>query len=740
MKFCYWFKEISSKDIAIAGGKGANLGQMTQLGIPVPNGFVVGSDTYSAFLHKTGLQERIQAQLKSLDVHNNKKLAAASHTIKKMILQAYVPVEIADDIKKYYDHLTKAGIKKVAVRSSATAEDLPEASFAGQQETFLNISGGNSVVKAVQQCWASLFEERAIFYRQEQGFDHFKVRIAVPVQLMVQSEISGIMFTINPVTLNDNEIIIEAGYGLGQPIVSGQITPDQYLVDKSTTQILHISINEQEWQLTQKGEVVIPATRRLQQKLASELVVQLARHGVVLEKAYGTAQDIEWASSGGELYIVQTRPVTAREVRTTKQIALGQKKEVLVSGIPASPGTGCGTVRIIKNKSEIGQVRAGEVLVSSFTNPDFVPAMRKVAAIVTDQGGKTSHAAIVSRELRIPCVVGTQNATQLLTKGQQVTVSGESGEVYAGLLKLISKKVVYHTRKTATTLYINLADPQSANAAAALNPAGIGLLRNEFMLGQIGKHPKKFIEEGKQNLLVNHLVDGLRRICSNFSNKPVVYRASDLKSNEYATLVGGKKFEQHEENPMLGYRGAARYIGDSEVFALELKAIKEIRTKYKLTNLWLMIPFVRSPHELEQIKKMITKAGLKQSDTFKLWMMVETPENVLNLEEYLKLGIDGISIGTNDLTMLTLGVDRDNGRIGYLYNESNKAVIQLMVQAIKTCKKYGVTSSTCGQLASNDMHVVEELVRAGITSLSVNVDALNEVREAVYRVEQSKKK
>ncbi|HAZ29228.1 TPA: phosphoenolpyruvate synthase [candidate division WWE3 bacterium] len=741
--FALWFKEISKNDIPIAGGKGANLGEMTTAGIPVPNGFVVTSTVYFEFLEKTSLKHKILTELSGLDYSNSEKLFEASKRIKTAIMEAEMSEDLKSFIKDYYHELSGEEDKLVAVRSSATAEDLPDASFAGQQETYLNIKGWQNVVKNVQKCWASLFESRAIFYRNDRGFSHFKVGIAVPIQLMVQSDVSGIMFTVNPLTNNREEISIEAAWGLGQPVVSGEVTPDQYIVDKKSGKITYKHISQQTWQMTLIGNVNVSRDYQGVQKLSDYKIKELADIGMLIEKHYARPQDIEWGMEGRTLYIVQSRPVTTLNQtnvsETESSIDTSKNAKVLLEGLSASPGIASGPVRIVKSPKEIGIVQQGDVLVAEMTNPDYVPAMRKARAIVTDSGGKTSHAAIVSRELGVPAVVGCGSATKVLAHDQVITVDGTNGKIYEGNI-VISHEVKAMAKslsqiKTATKVYVNLAEPELAVDMAKRNVDGVGLLRAEFMIANIGTHPRKFIKEGKSREFVAKLAEGMEKFAAAFGERPVVYRATDFKTNEYRTLKGGEEFEGEEANPMLGFRGASRYIADAEVFKLELEALKIVRNKRGHKNLHLMIPFTRTVEQLREVKSIVATQGLRRSGLFKLWMMVEIPSNVILLEEFIKEGIDGVSIGTNDLTMLILGVDRDNAKVAGVYSELDPAVLWALEKIVTTCKKARITCSVCGQAPSEYPELVEKLVHWGITSVSVSPDVLEKTRQIVYASE-----
>jgi len=743
VKNILWFKEITKNDTPLAGGKGANLGEMFHLNIPVPNGFVVTSYAYYKFLDESSLRQKIKTELGKLDVSDSQKLQRASKNIQTAILRAKMSKNLRDAIKFYYHNLCGQTDKPVAVRSSATAEDLPDASFAGQQETFLNMVGYKDVVKAVQKCWASLFEARAIFYRQEKKFDHFKVGIAVPVQLMIQSETSGIMFTINPINNDKSVISVEAGFGLGQPIVSGEIIPDQYLVSKKDFTIIKKEVVSQEWQLTRAGKIKISKMHRKQQKIKDKIVIELAKFGVKLENHYGKPQDIEWAFEKGKVYIVQTRPVTTLNLRADITELKVSDKEPLLEGIGASPGAVSGKVVILKSPKELNRIKSGDILVTKMTSPDYVPGMKRAGAIVTDKGGRNSHAAIVSRELGIPAVVGTELATKMLKTGEVVTVDGSAGKVYEGdesknIVKLhIDKKFSY--MKTATKVYVNLAEPELALSVAQRNVEGVGLLRAEFMIAQIGKHPRAFIKENNKEEFIKKLAEGVETFAKAFYPRPVVYRATDFKTNEYRDLKGGYEFEASEDNPLIGFRGVIRYTNDSEVFEMELNSIKYVRNKLGYKNLHLMLPFVRTVEELLEVKKIIASIGLRRSHNFKLWLMVEIPANVILLEEFVKAGIDGVSIGSNDLSMLILGVDRDNEKVaGPDKTEMNPAVLWAIEQTVKRAKKLGITASICGQAPSVYPKLVKDLVNWGITSVSVSPDAIEITRKFIYDAEYNK--
>lgn len=815
-----WFEEVGKEDVSLVGGKGANLGEMTTANLPIPYGFIITSYAYYNFIHKARLGPRIKDALSLVNFENPGELQQASSHIQDMILNAEMPAELAEKIVEYYDnlsakeesyltnkysflHFTYNKLKTlykqplVAVRSSATAEDLPTASFAGQQETYLNVKGDAHLLQKVKECWASLFTQRAIYYRHQQGFDHFKVGLATVVQRMVQSDISGIAFSIDPVTNDKTKIVIEAVYGLGEYIVQGKVTPDHYEVDKRSFVILKNEQAYQDVKFVRDGsgnkEIKLSKKEGSTQKMSEEEILKIAMLVKDIEKHYYFPQDIEWAIEKERAFIVQSRPITTMKeesvqngmVVNTSSSALEQKHKMLLLGSPASPGIGVGPVQIILSPAEIGKIKQGDILVAPQTNPDYVPAMRKAAGIITEKGGRTSHAAIVSRELGIPAVVGADAATKVLSNGMVVSVNGALGEVYKGSiiakpLKAEKQEIetemvleLYKERhkdigieaevvieqpkkseamvaaeqleevhiekpkhlKTITKVYVNLAEPDIAEKISDMDIDGVGLLRAEFMIAEIGTHPKEFIKQKQEKVFIKKLVQNMERFMKAFPGKPIVYRATDFKSNEYRNLKGGALYEPEEGNPMIGYRGASRYVADPDVFSLELQAIREIWEKgYK--NLHLMVPFVRVPWELIRIKEIITDFGLFNYHGFKLWMMVEVPAAAIMLEDFIKIGIDGVSIGTNDLTMMLLGVDRDSTEVSHIYDERNEAVVKVLNQIVETCAKNNVTCSICGQAASDYPELIENLVQKGITSVSVTPDALNRTRALIYGIEK----
>jgi len=775
-KSIVWFNEVGKHDVGLVGGKGANLGEMVNAHLPIPYGFIVTAQAYFDFIEENKLDDKIKKTINLINYDNQSELHTASIHIRKLINDAEFPHALAHQIVEYYSHLHEAeeknylsnqsSFKKVkhsvkslyslpllAVRSSATAEDLPTASFAGQQETYLNVKGESHLLQKVKMCWSSLFTERAIYYRHEQGFDKYKVGLAVVVQRMVQSEKSGIAFSIDPVTNDKTKITVEAIFGLGEYIVGGKVTPDHYIIDKNSLLILEKQIKYQNLKLVRSGvsnrEYKLAKKDGQIQKISEEEILKVAMLVKQIEDHYQFPQDIEWAIEKSNVYIVQSRPITTitQSSKLKAQNLEFQSPSIehpILSGAPASPGIASGPVNIIFSPKEINRINKGDVLVAPQTNPDYVPAMKKASAIITEKGGRTSHAAIVSRELGIPAVVGADNATKILKNDAIVTVNGATGEVFSGgmlknyktedLKKNSQKKETNHL-KTVTKVYVNLAEPDQAEKVAKENVDGVGLLRAEFMIAEIGTHPKEFIREKKQAIFINKLTKDLLKFVKPFNPRPIIYRATDFKTNEYRHLKGGAKYEPTEENPMLGFRGASRYIASPEVFNLELAAIANI-WQIGFRNLHLMIPFVRVPWEIIKIKEYVKKSGLLNLPGFRLLIMVEVPSAAIGLEKFLDVGVDGISIGTNDLTMMLLGVDRDNHEVANVYDERNPVVINTLKNIVKTAQKYGVTSSICGQAASDYPEIVEELIKAGITSVSVNPDSINRTRELIYNIER----
>lgn len=740
-EFVVPLEKIDKNDTPFVGGKGANLGEMIEAGFPVPTGFCITAHAYETFLKENSLDKKITHLLGTINFSDDDSLNQVCLHIRTIIRHGKIPDEITNAI---FDSYSKLGHDPlVAIRSSATSEDSKAASFAGQNETFLNVGGEANLADKVRAAWASLFQPRSVYYRHDKKISQVNAQIALVVQKMVESEVSGVMFSVDPVTQDKGKIIIEAIYGLGEYIVQGKVTPDHYEVDKKTFEILVCQQVDQEVMYVKVGvenkEVKVPRNIYNKQKLKTHEIIALAKLSASLEKHYFFPQDSEWAKENGKLFLVQTRPITTLtdkiDETISEPVSSNTHKPVLM-GEPASPGIGVGTVRLINTKKDLHLIKTGDVLVAKYTSPDYVPYMRKSRAIITEMGGRTSHAAIVSREFGIAAVVGVPNALTKLKNGQVVTVHGAKGEVYSGNISLGPVHVRAETHiRTATKLYVNLAEPDLAEEIARRNVDGVGLLRAEFMIAQIGTHPKKLIADGKGRLFTSTLSIGIEKIAKAFYPRPVIYRATDFKTNEYKSLIGGKHYEPEESNPMLGYRGAYRYITDPRVFELELEALKIVRDKKGLNNVNLMIPFVRTVNELVEVRKIVSKK-IRRSHTFKLFMMAEIPSNILLIDDFINAGIDGISIGSNDLTMLTLGVDRDNQEVAHEFNEMDPAVLKGLEIIIRAGIKHRIPVSICGQAPSNYPSLVDHLVKWGVTSISVSPDAIDNTRRYIHRAEQ----
>jgi len=753
MKVVVWFNEVGKEDIALVGGKGANLGEMARAGFPVPPGFIVTSDAYFYFIEQTGLKEKIAEILKGLDVDDTEDLERRTAEIRRLIESTPMLPELAVEIKNAYARLAELVGSSVfrdppfvAVRSSATAEDLPEASFAGQQATFIYVKGPDAVIEHVKKCWASLFTARATYYRAKKGFDHMKVGLAAVVQKMVDSEVSGIMFTAHPVT-GEQKIIIEAGWGQGEAIVSGAVTPDRYIVDKNSFQILEKKVSEQKVMIVRgpdggSREVEVPPEMRAKQKLPDDKIVALAKIGVKIEEHYGHPQDIEWAMENGKLYILQSRNITTiGKFSEMRSAAEGTDAAPVLKGLPASPGYASGTVKVIRDISELSKVQKGDVLVTTMTTPDMVPAMERAAAIVTDEGGMTCHAAIVSRELGIPAVVGTEKATEVLKDGDVVTVDAYKGLVYKGVVgetgreekKVEVVRPCRGHRITATMVKVNVAMPEAAERAARTGADGVGLLRAEHMITATGKHPAWFVRNGRTDELVEAVKKGIRTVAEKFYPKPVWYRTFDARTDEFRNLQGGEE-EPEEDNPMLGWHGIRRSLDQPEIITAEFRAIKELQEE-GIDNVGVMLPFVIHPDELLRAKELAMEVGLVPHRDVDFGIMVETPAAALRIDDFIDEGIDFLSFGTNDLTQLTLGVDRNNALVQKHFDEMHPAVIDLISYVITTAREAGVETSICGQAGSYPS-MVRRLVRLGIDSISANIDAVQKIREVVYREER----
>ncbi len=757
MSYCVWFKDLNKDSIATAGGKGANLGEMFQFFIPVPNGFSVTAQTYKEFVERTGLQQKIMDLLEGLNIEDTDKLQQVAQQIQQLVSSTPISPEMAEEIKDNYELL---GVQKgaqslvqgndvfVAVRSSATAEDLAEASFAGQQATFLNVKGKEQVVKAVRDCWASLFTARAIYYREKQKFDHGKVLISAIVQKMVNSEKSGIMFTVNPATNHDDEIVIEAIYGLGEMIVGGEVNPDLYIVEKGTRSIKKMEIRKQEIGLFRNAygmneKKPIPLEQQERQKINEKQIQELARLGKKLEDHYGKPQDIEWAVENGEVFIVQTRAVTTFKPHAEEQVTANEEKgKILLKGETASAGVYSGKVKIIHNMSDLGKIEKGDILVTAMTTPDMVPGMQRAGAIVTNDGGMTCHAAIVSREMGTPCIVGTEHATDVLKDGEIITVHASQGIVYEGALEIKQEVKTTPTASaqnvhTSTKIKVILDLPDLAQRAASTGADGVGLIRSEIIIAAGGIHPAEYIRRGKASEYTNLLKDGIRKIAKAFRNKPVWVRCSDMRSDEYRGLQGGEE-EPKETDPMIGWHAIRRLLDEPEILKAEFQAIRELHYE-GWKNVGVMIPFVIRVEEVKKAKEIMRSVGLEPGKAVPFGIMVETPASCWIIEELCKEGISFVSFGTNDLTQLTLGIDRNNEKIAKLFDEMHPAVLGEMAKVIKVCKKYKVETSVCGQAGSRP-DMADFLVHQGIDSISANVDAVAAIRKVVADVERKVRK
>lgn len=757
--FVLWFKEIGKEDIPLVGGKCANLGELLgRIGVPVPDGFAVSAHAYHVFLKKTQADKTIKDLLSDMDIADMESLQDVSKKIRKHIESLSMPEEMEKEILGAYHELCEQVGKKnvaVAVRSSATAEDLPGASFAGQQDTFLNITQKN-LLNSIKKCWSSLFTPRAIVYRKEKGFSHDEVLISVAVQELIFSKTSGVMFTLEPVTGAKDKIVINASWGLGEAIVSGQVTPDEYVVEKETFRIVEKHAVKKDKQIVsdKKGSTKwAPVTQKMQDRpaLSDEAIIRLAQYGVQIENHYGVPQDIEWAVDGKDrIFILQARPETVHGVGggvKSEERKDFVEKDILVKGIGVSPGQGSGRVKIILNVKNMSSFKQGDVLVTEMTTPDWVPAMKIASAVVTNLGGKTCHAAIVSRELGIPCVVGTENATKVLKDGEMVTVDGQRGIIFRGAIVEqeavkapvasldLSAQVI-----TGTKVYVNLSIPEIAKKVAQeTNADGVGLLRAEHLMLSIGKHPRLLLEEGGDQVMIDTFSKGIGQVAEAFFPRPVVYRFLDFKPDEFLELPGGEKYERGHvgPNPMIGYRGEYRYTKEDDIFRLELRAIRQARETMGFTNIWVMVPFVRTLDVFRKTVNIMREEGLdhRGRPDFQLWIMVEVPSACFMIEEFCREGIDGVSFGTNDLTMLVLGVDRNDASVQEIYDERNLGVLRAIAYTMTVCKKHGVTTSICGQAPSVYQDYLEFMIRCGCTSISVNPDTAVSARRMVAMVE-----
>ena len=745
------FTALSRDDVPFAGGKGANLGELTAAGVPVPPGFVVGAPAYAAFCEDGALRKQLTAELDGVDVEDTGALDHAAGCAREIIAEATMPGWLSEAIVNAYRELCgDEGEIPVAVRSSATAEDTASASFAGMNETFLNVRGAQAVVDAVQRCWASLFGSRTVYYRAKRGFDQAGMDIAVVVQRQIASARAGVMFTIDPASGRTDRIVIEGAFGLGESVVSGRVSPDRYIVDKDGLGIVAREVRRKELAIEPLPDGGT-RTRALHGEEARRPVLDddevhtLAELALRIEQHYGSAQDTEWAfDRDGTVWMLQSRPVTSAGGSAADAAAEQPPGTVLVRGLGAAPGTASGRVRRVSELAQAGQLTAGDVLVTHMTAPDWVPLMRKASAIVTDSGGMTCHAAIVSRELGIPCVVGTGDATQKLRDGELVTVDATHGVVVEGATAPAphpadapATAAAPAAAVTATKLLVNLSEPSQVQRAAALPVDGVGLLRAELMVLEAldGVHPRRLIAEGRGEEVSIRMAEALETFASGFSPRPITYRTIDFRTNEFRGLAGGEAFEPEEANPMIGFRGALRYTRDAEVFGLELDAIRRVWDAGH-TNLHVMLPFVRTERELAICRRLIADAGLLDRPGFELWIMAEVPSVLFSLERYARLGIAGISIRSNDLTQLLLGADRDSELLAETFDERDPAVADYLRQLIPKARSLGLQTSICGQAPSVHPEYAELLVRAGIDAISVSVDAVDRTRRLVAAAEQ----
>jgi pyruvate, water dikinase len=756
--------DIGRANLPLVGGKGANLGEMLRADLPVPPGFVLTVGAYEHAREASGIGPRLDALLREVPMDDPAALQRVSARLRETVTGIALPDALRRAVDAAYERLAAsepgAGDPLVAVRSSATAEDTADFSFAGMFESVLGVRGRDALADAIRRCWASTFGARAIYYRVTRGMPA-EMPVAVVVQRMVASEKAGVMFTADPATGEASHVVIEAAWGLGEVVVGGQVTPDHYVVDKHGGAVVERHVADKAFLLE-----ALPAggvrrvelagdSRATAAVMTEDELATLSTLAVASEMHYAAPQDMEFAVAAGQIFITQTRPITTlprREVAVASPPGEAEARpaaapepvrEPLLRGLGASPGSATGRVRVLTAVGDSSQLQPGEVLVAAMTSPDWVPLMRRAAAIVTDAGGMTSHAAIVSRELGIPCVVGTRTATRTLRDGMQVTVNGRDGTVLAGAV--ISREPVARPATaaraaaapvTATRIYVNLAEPERAEEIAARDVDGVGLLRAEFMLLSAlgGVHPRELLKRGDGDGIVRRMADGLRAFAAAFAPRPVIYRAMDFRSNEFRGLTGGAAHEPEEANPMIGYRGCFRYTREPDLFALELRALAEVRRQHP--NLHLMLPFVRTGWEMRECRALIDASPLAGASGFELWVMAEVPSVVSWLEEYVRLGVTGVSIGSNDLTQLVLGVDRDSELLAPFYDERDRAVLDTIHEIIERAHALGITVSICGQAPSVYPAFAEQLVRWGIDSISVNADAIERTRRITAMAEQ----
>ena len=751
-----WLDEVDADDLDTVGGKAASLGELTAAELPVPPGFVVTAGTYRSFIEQAGIDEELFAAV-DVDPEDSAALRSAEATAEELILETPLPDDVREEILESYRSMSVDGEAAfVAVRSSATAEDLPDASFAGQQERFLNVRE-EALIQRVKECWASLFTQRAIYYRQRKEFPHDEVDIAVVVQRMVDADRSGVMFTSHPST-GDPRIIIEAAWGLGEAVVSGTVSPDNYVYDRERGEVVDATVADKKVKMIKDpdtGETVevdVDPDRRTERVLSDEEIEELVALGERVEEHYGVPQDVEWATHDGEVYMLQSRPITTIQESDDEAVtdANGSEssdsnadEDVLLHGLGASPGVVSGAVRIVTKLDHLDQVQEGDILVTEMTMPDMVPAMKRAAAIVTDEGGMTSHAAIISRELGVPAVVGTESGTRDLQDDQQITIDGDKGTIRSGVDEEAEPAEEFEPVEaarpqtpvkpmTATEVKVNVSIPEAAERAAATGADGVGLLRIEHMVLSLGKTPEKYIADHGARAYQNELVDGIRGVADEFYPRPVRARTMDAPTDEFRELEGGDG-EPREHNPMLGWRGVRRSLDKPDVFQQELAAFARL-FEMGYDNLELMLPLVNDAADLEAAKHQMREAGI-DPDAQTWGVMIETPASALRIEELANAGIDFASFGTNDLTQYTLGVDRNNEHVAGRFDELHPAVLTLIGDTIETCRELDVATSICGQ-AGSKTEMVEFLVEQGVSSISANIDAVRDVQHEVKRTEQ----
>lgn len=763
-----WFDELHRDDVNLVGGKSASLGELTTLkDIPVPYGFATTAHAYRHFMTATGLKPKIAKILANIkNYEDSHELQQACSQIRQLMTSATMPADLAASIKTAYETLAaKVGQKApfVAVRSSATAEDLPDASFAGQQDTYLNVRGSAEVIAKVQACFASLYTDRATYYRHKQQFPEDQVALSAAVQMMVFSKEAGVMFSVDVTNGDDHKVVVDAIWGLGEYIVQGTVTPDDFLVDKQTMKIVSKRLTPQTIELVRLSdggvtEKAVPAEQVKAQVLSDEQVLELAGYAKEIEQHYGCYMDMEFAVDAHQVWVVQARPETFWSHHKANSHAISRQpantnNKILTKGLAASPGVATGRVHMIADPKDIDQFQTGEILVTQMTSPDWVPAMKKAVAIITDNGGITCHAAIVSREMQIPCIVGTKSraiaATELLKTGDEITVDAKNGVVYAGRAAAVlapakadqpvaaSGQSEYFA-PTATGVMMNLGDPDLVSKYVNLPADGIGLMREEFLwTTYIHEHPLYLIAQGHPEKVVDDLATGIAKVARGMAPRPVILRFSDFKSGEYRHLKGGEAYEPRESADLLGWRGASRYYDSKYLaaFKLELAAVKRVRNDYGLKNLQVMIPFVRTVGELAKVTQIMQAAGLVRSADFKVYMMAEIPANII-LADQFNAYIDGYSIGSNDLTMLLLGCDRNNDTVSALFDERNLAVKRAIAHLIKVAHQAGKTVSICGQAPSEYPEFTNFLISQGIDYVSVNPDMVKATKRNVAHFEQ----